>query len=118
MEDEKWMEAVIPEDPGIRRRILGKVLEIAVRKCFKSNVYRFGGKAYLQTDGAPIGMDLSGEIGRLVMARWDGEFMGLCEANHIAMDLNQRYVDDDNVVQPAIPKGYRCEGDKVYFKED
>ena len=45
---------------------------------------------YRQSDGAPIGLDLSGEIGRLVMALWDVDFMDKCENNKIVVDLNQR----------------------------
>ena len=67
-EDEKWTEGIVPANGESRRIILGKVLEIVVVKVFSSNAYRFGGKAFRQREGAPIDMDLSGEIGRLVMA--------------------------------------------------
>ena len=116
--DEKWTEGTIPTDMASKREILGKVLEIAVVKIFKSNIYRFGGNTYLQTDGAPIGMDLSGEIGRLVMAIWDGDFMELCDANNIVIDLNERYVDDDDMVMPAIPTGFRLDEGKLVFREE
>ena len=84
MEDDKWTSAQIPYDGKSRRAILGKVLELAVVKIFQSNVYKFAGKIYLQTDGAPIGLDLSGEIGRLVMAQYDVDFMEICESNMMA----------------------------------
>ena len=54
MEDDKWTSGQVPSDGKSRRAILGKVLELAVVKIFKSNVYKFGGKIYLQTDGAPV----------------------------------------------------------------
>ena len=84
----------------------------------RSNVYKFEGKFYLQTDGAPIGLDLSGEIGRLVMALFDVEFMEICDQNKIQVDLNQRYVDNDDLVQPAIPKGYRLSRGKIAYKKE
>ena len=60
---------------------------------------------------------MSGEIGRLVMALYDVDFMKLCEDNMIHIDLNQRYVDDDDLVQPAIPKGYKVNNNgKVVYK--
>ena len=60
LEDDKWTEGQVPYDGKSRRAIIGKVLELAITKVFKSNVYKFAGKIYLQTDGAPIGLDLSG----------------------------------------------------------
>ena len=105
--DAKWTEANVPYDGPSRRKILGKVLELAVITVYRSNVYRFAGKTYLQQDGSPIGLDLSGEIGRLVMAQFDMDFMDRCEKSRIHVDLNQRYVDDDDLVQPAIPPGYK-----------
>ena len=117
-EDDKWTEGQVPYDGKSRRAILGKVLELAIVKVFGSNVYKFAGKIYLQTDGARIGLDLSGEIGRLVMALYDVTFMELCDANKVHMDLNQRYVDGDDLVQPAIPRGYRLNNKaKIAFKQ-
>ena len=48
----------------------------------------------IQRDGAPIGLDLSGEIGRLEMGDWDGHMLDLCESNMIEVDVSDRYVDD------------------------
>ena len=103
LEDDKWTEGQVPYDTKSRKKIVGKVLELAIVKIFKSNVYKCAGKTYLQTDGAPIGLDLSGEVGRLVMALFDVDFMEKCCSNHIDIDLNARYVDDDDLVQSATP---------------
>ena len=43
-EDDKWTEGNIPYNGKSRRKILGKVQELAITKIFKSNVYRFAGK--------------------------------------------------------------------------
>ena len=101
--DPKWTGGVVPAKESDKMRILAKVMELAVRKVYTCNLYTFGGKYYLQSDGAPIGMDLSGELGRLVMARWDKAFDLLCHENEIKLDLNLRYVDDDNLA--SIPVG-------------
>ena len=69
--DLKWTEGIVPARNEDRMKVLAKVLELAIRKVYACNVYTYGGKIFLQTDGSPIGMDLSGELGRLVMARWD-----------------------------------------------
>ena len=63
-------------------------------------------------------MDLSGELGRLVMARWDRKFSKVSIENEIKLDLNLRYVDDDDLVQPAIPPGWRWIGGKMVYDKD
>ena len=52
------------------------------------------------------------------MALFDVDFMALCEVNKIHVDLNERYDDDDDDVQPAIPKGYRVHNGKVKYREE
>ena len=66
--DDKWTEANVPTSPSDRKKIIGKVLEIAVNKIFDSNTYTIGGKIRVQEQGSPIGLDLSGEKARLEMA--------------------------------------------------
>ena len=105
--DDKWTECRIPPSEEGKRKVLGKVLELYVVKIFSSNVYSFQGQIRVQLDGAPISLDLSGEIGRLETGEVDREFAELCEANNVKLDLDTRYVDDKNNVMGAIPYGYR-----------
>ena len=105
IEDDKWTEGVIPYDTKERKRILGRVMAIAVDKVFTSNAYTFAGTIRIQADGAPIGLDLSGEIGRLEMGDWDDKMAELCESNLIQVDLTDRYVDDVDTMLGAIPHG-------------
>ena len=41
--DTKWTDPVIPQSEADKKKILGKVMELAVVKIFTSNVYTFGG---------------------------------------------------------------------------
>ena len=77
--DDKWTDGVVPENPADKKKIIGKVLEIAVTKIFESNAYTFNGDIRIQENGSPIGLDLSGEIARLEMVDWDQEFSELCK---------------------------------------
>ena len=53
------------------------------------------------------------------MAQLDEEFLEKCEDILIHVDLNQRYVDDDDLVQPAIPQGYKVgQAGHVEFKKE
>ena len=112
-EDPKWTEAHVPESKSDKKKILGKLMELAVIKIFTSNVYTFGGVFRLQSEGSPIGLDLSGEISRLEMGSWDIDFAELRDQNGVKLDLNKRYVDDKNVFLGSIPPGYRWSGNKI-----
>ena len=90
---------------------MGKVLEIATLLIFRSNAYTWRGGLKLQGDGCPIGLDLSGEIGRLETAETDITISLKCEENDIQVDLSKRYVDDKTDILGSIPFGYRwCDG--------
>ena len=89
-QDDKWTDAKVPSSDSDKRKILGKVLELAVLLIFKSNVYTFKNQIKVQTEGAPIGLDLSGEIGRLETGESDKAFRLLVAANHIKLDVDGR----------------------------
>ena len=42
-DDDKWTNGIIPSSEIARKKILGRVLDIAVRKVFSSNAYTFAG---------------------------------------------------------------------------
>ena len=99
----------------MRKVILGRVLDIAVRKVFSSNAYTFAGRIRIQSDGAPIGLDLSGDIGRLEMGDWDTRMAELCVTNCVEVAMSDRYVDDVDTIMKAIPHGYRWTGHRVKY---
>ena len=118
VKDEKWTAGVIPPTEEGKRKVLGKVLELYVLKIFSSNVYSFMGETRVQRNGAPIGLDLSGEIGRLETGEVDREFAELCEQNKVKLDLDTRYVDDKQNVMGAIPYGFRWVNTAIVFNAD
>ena len=115
IEDDKWTLGRVPDSEGERKRILGRVMAIAVNKVFSSNVYTFAGEIRLQAHGSPIGLDLSGEIARLEMGVWDSEVTELCEKNGVKIDMSDRYVDDIDAILGAIPHGYRWTGERLEY---
>ena len=93
----------IPTSETDKRKILGKVLEVATVLIFKSNTYTWEGQLKLQEDGAPIGLSLPGEIGRLVTAETDKSVSLKCEKNGIKMiwllaNTSQNHPNNDYVV--------------------
>ena len=76
-------------------------------KVYKNNIYTFNGEQRIQKKGSPIGLDLSGEIGRLEMGDWDQKMAEKLEENGIYVECNGRYVDDVDIVIESIPPGWR-----------
>ena len=57
--DQFWIHTEPPISRKLRRKILGKVVEVGVHTLFKTFVYTFGGELFLQIKGAPIGTRVS-----------------------------------------------------------
>ena len=55
-------------------KMMAIMLEIAVNIFFRSFVYTYGGKQYLQSSGGPIGARLTMCVSRLVLQDWYDEF--------------------------------------------
>ena len=54
----------------IRRRLVAMVLSIGVKAVMQTHYYQCDGKKYLQGEGGPIGLRLTGTVCRIVMDRW------------------------------------------------
>ena len=48
--------------PESRRKLLGKVIEVAIRTTFSNHVYLYNNKLYKQTRGGSIGLRLTGVV--------------------------------------------------------
>jgi hypothetical protein len=104
----KWRRARM--DPKTRKeklRLVAKFVELLVIEVFSNHIYEFGGEIYRQKDGGPIGLSLSGAVGRAVMAKWDREVGAICAANGVRMMFRARYVDDCNALMESWIRGWR-----------
>ena len=85
-------------------------------------MYQLDGKIHLQSEGGPIGLELSGALARVIMLLWDREL--LQKLNKAAADTTWdlytylRYVDDGNCVAEEAPLGMRFEQGKFIVKQD
>ena len=59
----------------------------------------------LQTQGGPIGLELTGAVSRPFMMSWDKEYLKMVREAGIQMPLYKRYVDDLNQVGKVPPEG-------------
>jgi hypothetical protein len=84
-----------------KRVIVAMVMKIAVRKLFKSHVYSFAGKHFLQKVGGPIGLRSTCAVARLVMLWWDTKLLAL------TLEEKTRYMDDVRLWLQSIRLGWR-----------
>ena len=96
-------------------KIFGKILEIMIIAVMKHHIYTFNGETRLQSDGGPIGLELTGALARVYMIYWDKHFTDLAQKNNIKLDMYKRYVDDVNFVTKALPPGTVNRGSFEHF---
>ena len=103
-----------------RRHMIALALEQGILAVMKGHVYEFNGQAHKQTEGGPIGLQLSGSLARVFMLLWDRKFLQALEkaTRHLEWDLHfmMRYVDDSNSVTDIMPPGARFENGKIKIK--
>ena len=105
-----------------RRKMIGLALEVGIKAVMQGHMYQLDGKIHLQSEGGPIGLELSGALARVIMLIWDREL--LQKLNRAAADTTWdlytylRYVDDGNCVAEEAPLGMRFERGKFIVKQD
>ena len=104
--DHKWGNA---RSPGHRQRkkMLGIAIAEGVRTCMANHVYCMGDRIYLQSEGGPIGLELTGAVSRPFMARWDRLYLERVQQAGGEMLMYKRYVDDSNQIGKVPPPGAR-----------
>ena len=90
-----------------KKRMIGLTLAIGIQACMESHVYKVGDQTYLQKEGGPIGLELTGAVSRAFMWRWDRMYLERVREAGIKMPLYERYVDDSNQVAVVPERGAR-----------
>ena len=105
-----------------RRKMISLALMHGIRAVMTHHLYTFKGETYLQTEGGPIGLELTGSLARVFMLWWDKQFLSAVETatSEIGYELfmYKRYVDDCNMAGKSIPLGARLKDNKVVIDED
>jgi hypothetical protein len=93
--------------------MLALALEEGILATFKHHYYSFDqGEVRLQQEGGPIGLKISGSVGKVVMLAWVREYKArMVEATStlpgMEQYIHQLYVDDNNSVMEELPPGTR-----------
>ena len=96
----------LESDRDTKRRMMGKVLEVIVKACWRLQTYIFGGKTYLEAEGGPIGMPVTMSCSRILMIYWGKVAKEGLEASGIKVIIEYVYVDDGqhliSLIQPGM----------------
>ena len=108
--NDKWKEV---RSPGERqkKKMLGLAIAEGIRTCMANHVYCMGDKVYLQSEGGPIGLELTGAVSRPFMARYDRMYLERVKQAGMDMKLYERYVDDSNQICEVPPLGAKYDKD-------
>ena len=63
-----------------------------------NHTYAVGDKIFLQTEGCPIGLDLSQAVARAVMLYYDELYLSKVKEEGMRIHMYARYVDDSNQI--------------------
>ena len=96
-----------------KRRILGKVVEVAVKTTFHTHFYQWGGKIYRQKKGGAIGLRATGTVAKVAMEVWIRTFKAILIAAGVKVYLLSKYVDDVLMILGSLRKGTRWEGGAI-----
>ena len=120
--DTKFIQARRKPTKGQRRKMMALAIKLGIVTVMKNHTYRFNGKVYLQEDGGPIGLELSGALARVFMLAWDRRLLRTLKKamQGISWTLYMllRYVDDSNAATDEVPLGARFENGKVKIKKN
>ena len=120
-ESERRKSKFLPPGRKPNEREKNTMISLALKKgiqaTMKNHLYMLDGKVYHQSEGGPIGLQLTGAIARTFMLWWDKKLMEkLREATKkIRWECHMylRYVDDGNIVCTPFPPGSKIEGDSI-----
>ena len=93
-DDEKWKRAPRLSNDEEKKKILALVLAALVDFVMSNHVYKVGDTIYLQTDGGPMGLKLTGAIARMVMMLFDKTYLEKVANSGLKMLMYEWYVDD------------------------
>ena len=93
--------------PGSRqkRTLLALAIATAVRVVLKNHTYKVGDTIFRQTEGGPIGLELTGTVSRPFMMKWNKHYLEKVEQAGMSMHLYKIYVDDSNQIAEVLPTG-------------
>ena len=95
-----------------------EALQVVVKHIMKTHVYKFGDKIKKQTQGGPIGLELTGDLAQVFMMWYDSQLRSKLEERGIKVLMYQRYVDDINMVMERPKENVLPKREEMDTKDD
>ena len=105
--DDDWVYPKRTPTEKETRLIMGHVAEIGTRTIFDNFCYQFGGKAYHQQAGGPIGARVTMCASRMVMQHWARGYSSILLQAGLRLPLFSGYVDDGGVGSTVLIRGMK-----------
>ena len=103
---------------SMKRKLLGRLLQVITLVLMNTSCYSFGGKIFRQKKGAGIGERASACVAKLTMSLWDKLWASeQCMAG-LWIPLFIRYIDDIRVYVFPINNGWSWNGEKWMYDEN
>ena len=120
LDDDDWVYPPLTPTKEETRLIVGHVAEIGTRVIFENMVYQFGGVAYHQQQGGPIGARVTMCAARMVMQHWARGYAEILLQAGLRLPLFGGYVDDGRQGSTALRRGmmFDQEQKKFIFDEE
>ena len=93
-----WIPAETEPDETQTRLLVALTLSYCVEVVMRNHTYKLGDRTFLQSEGGPIGLELTGAVSRAFMMMWDELYLNAVETAGLRMLFYKRYVDDSNQI--------------------
>ena len=101
----KWVKKKAMFSKEEKAHIMGAVLKVGVRACFRNHVYKYCDELFKQTNGGPTGFQVTGRVAKLRMIKVLRKLKTILTKSGIKWEEMFIYVDDWRVVMKALKKG-------------
>jgi hypothetical protein len=117
--NDDWIYPQLKHTEKQRRQIIGPVAEIGTRVVLENFCYKFGGVAYHQQGGGPIGARVTMCAAKMVMQSWARKYHGILLRAGLRIPLITGYVDDGRQGGTVLRRGMRfCEHAGEFVMDD
>jgi hypothetical protein len=106
-EDSKLKPPAKNPNNKTQAKIIAEAIAKAVKVAMTNFTYKFNGVTRLQSQGGPMGNQLSGAVARAEMMEMDTAILNLCGANKMLLYMYKRFVDDQVGAYRAMAKGMK-----------